>query len=315
MRVIAVEEHFLMPGLAASMGDTSGRWAEDAHLTDVGDIRIAEMDAAGIDVQVLSSGGNIFQNLEPAVATVGARRSNDYLAEMISLHPDRFAGFAALGTPDPQASAMELERTVTEFGFKGAMTMGLTNGRFFDDQEFWPIFEAAESLGVPIYIHPSLPPAAVQKAYYSDIDENVGGLLSTAAWGWHADTGLHAIRLMASGVFDRFPNLQIILGHLGENIPFMINRAAQKLARVSTKAERPVTEYFQENFYLSTSGMRAHAPWVCALMVVGADRIMFAVDYPHDDSVACVSTLNTAPIGLRDREKIAHGNAERLLRL
>jgi hypothetical protein len=315
MRVIAVEEHFLMSGLAASMGDTSGRWSEDAHLIDVGEIRLAGMDAAGIDVQVLSSGGNMFQNMEPAIATDGARRSNDYLAEMISARPDRFSGFAGLPTPDPNAAAKELERTVTGFGFKGAMIMGLTNGRFLDDEDFWPIFEAAEGLEVPIYLHPSLPPAVVQKAYYSDFDEKVAGMLSMAAWGWHADTGLHAIRLMASGVFDRFPKLQIILGHLGESIPYMIDRTAQKLARFTTKAERPVTEYFQENFYLSTSGMRAHAPWVCALMVVGADRIMFAVDYPHDDNAACVSTLNTAPISLKDREKIAHGNAERLLRM
>lgn len=313
MRVIAVEEHFLMPGLAMSMGDTSGRWSEDAHIIDVGEIRIAGMDAAGIDVQVLSSGGNNFQNLEPAIAVDGARRSNDYLAEKISLHPDRFSGFAALPTPDPNAASKELERTVTEFGFKGAMIMGLTNGRFLDDEDFWPIFEAAESLRVPIYLHPSLPPAVVQKAYYSDLDEQVAGMLSRAAWGWHADTGLHAIRLMVCGVFDRFPKLQIILGHLGESIPYMIDRSAQKFARYSTKAERPVTEYFQENFYLSTSGMRAHAPLVCALMVVGADRIMFAVDYPHDDNVACMTSLKTAPISLRGLEKIAHGNAERLL--
>jgi predicted TIM-barrel fold metal-dependent hydrolase len=315
MRVIAVEEHFQMPGLAALLGDSSSSRPDDAHMLDLSEARIAGMDAAGIQMQILSSGGNLFQNLESSIVVDGSRRSNDYLAEMIAVHPDRFAGFAALPTPDPVAAAKELERSVNELGFKGAMIMGLTNGRFLDDQDFWPIFEAAESLEVPIYLHPAVPPAVVREAYYSDMDEKVAGMLSMAAWGWHADTGLHAIRLMLSGVFDRFPKLQIVLGHLGENIPYMIDRTTQKFANFSTRAERPVSEYFRENFYLSTSGMRAHAPLVCALMVVGADRIMFAVDYPHDDNMACMSSLNTAPVSSRDREKIAHGNAERLFGL
>jgi hypothetical protein len=315
MRVIAVEEHFQMPGLAALLGDSSSSRPDDPHMLDLGEARIAGMDAAGIDMQILSSGGNLFQNLESSVAVDGSRRSNDYLAEMIAVHPDRFAGLAALPTPNPVAAAKELERSVNELGFKGAMIMGLTNGRFLDDQDYWPIFEAAESLGVPIYLHPAVPPEVVREAYYSDMDEKVGGMLSMAAGGWHADTGLHAIRLMLSGVFDRFPTLQIVLGHLGESIPYMIDRTTQKFANFSTKAKRPVSDYFRENFYLSTSGMRAHAPLVCALMVVGADRIMFAVDFPHDDNMACMSSLNTAPVSSIDREKIAHGNAERLFGL
>ncbi len=317
MRVIALEEHFRTPEGFEALGTDSFRFSPllRSKLLDLGNGRLADMDAAGIDLQVLGAGGPAFQTLEAAASVSAARRANDQLAEAIAANPDRFAGFANLPTPDPLAAAQELERTVREFGFKGAMIHGHTQGRFLDDKDFWPIFEVAESLDVPIYLHPTLPPRVVKDAYYRGLDDRAALILATGAWGWHVDTGMHAFRLILGGVFDRFPRLQVILGHMGEGIPFFLGRAQAHLESVTSALERSITQYFCENFYVTTSGFLTHPPLLCSLMVVGADRIMFSVDYPYEDNVASREFLMTAPISPSDLEKLAHGNVERLLHL
>jgi predicted TIM-barrel fold metal-dependent hydrolase len=233
----------------------------------------------------------------------------------MAAHPDRFRGFATLPTPDPKAAADELERTVTRLGFKGAMINGLTGDRFLDDRFFWPILERAHDLGVPVYLHPGLPPAAVRETYYSGLTPTLNHWLSVAAWGWHIETGLHALRLIAAGTFDRFPRLQIVIGHMGEAIPFMLGRTNMTLSKDVTNLERTVKEYFVENFYITTSGFFSNAPLLCALEVVGADRMIFSVDYPYSTNEEGRLFLKNALLSAADKDKIAHTNAERLLKL
>lgn len=322
MRVIALEEHWgtpivgqaiqkagiaLPPGIIAQTGP---------KLTDLGEGRIADMDAAGVDVQVLSISGSAgFDQIAPAEATAVARETNDILADAIASHPDRFAGFALLATQDPEGAAAELERCVTGLGFKGVMINGTTKGLFLDDPQFYPILAQAEELNVPIYLHPAPAPLAVYQAYFTGLPGNAGNRLYTAGWGWHVETGLHCLRLVLAGVFDRFPNLQIIIGHLGENLPFSLARADTILTPVATHLKRPVKDYFLSNFHITTSGYFTLPPLLCALMVFGADRILFSVDYPYSSNEEAMTLLDNAPLNPIDLEKIAHGNAERLLKL
>ena len=198
-------------------------WAE--QLGDLGDRRLADMDAAGIDVQVLSTPAIGVEELDPPESVRMSKELNDVLAKAVADHPDRFAGFAVLPILDAAAAADELDRAVTQLGFKGALINGHTRGRFLDDQAFWPIFERAEDLDVPIYLHPTPPPPQVREAYYSGLPGMVGNVLALAGWGWHCETGLHALRMVLGGVFDRFSRLHVIIGHMGENIPFSLARA------------------------------------------------------------------------------------------
>ena len=321
MRLIAIEEHFQAhvlrqleqsSGFDVAMGGANPMAGRLAKLDEVGDERLADMDAAGIDFQVLSQ--TVGPLPDPAIAGELARAANDELAKAIAPHPDRFAGFALLPMADPPAAAAELERTVRELGFKGALVDGTQSGRFLDDEFFWPVFEAAEQLGVPIYLHPAEPPDAVRTAYYGGLPPATAQMLATAGWGWHVETGLHALRLIVSGVFDRFPGLQLIIGHMGEALPFMLARTSRNLAAV-THLQRPLERYLSENFFVTTSGMFAYQPLLCLLFVVGADRVIFSVDYPYSTNEEARAFIDGAPISAADREKIAHGNAERLLGL
>jgi predicted TIM-barrel fold metal-dependent hydrolase len=322
MRVITLEEHFWTDALTEANRSAPssalsvprlGPLADD--LRDLGPRRLADMDAAGIDVQVLSVAPPGTQDLDPDTAVRLSRQANDRLAGAVGEHPDRFAGFATLPTPDPEAAAAELERTVTGYGFKGALINGHTGGRFLDDEKFWPIFERAEALGVPVYLHPTYPTAQLMELYYQGFDDRVSATLATGGWGWHAETGLHVLRIILAGVFDRFPGLQMIIGHMGENLPFSLARADERLSPVATGLKRRVADYFRDHFYVTTSGYFTDAPLLCTLMVLGADRILFSVDYPFADNGQGRAFLDAAPISEADREKIAHGNAERLLGL
>jgi 2,3-dihydroxybenzoate decarboxylase len=228
MKIIALEEHFIMPKEEQNLppGAHRGNDREKllgfdvvAELLNLGDTRLAAMDSAGIDVQVLSHNQPGCQALEPDAAIPMAREVNDLLFEAIKAHPDRFAGLAALPTADPAAAVKELDRAVTRLGFKGAMINGHTRGTFIDDKKFWCIFECAQALRVPVYLHPSKPHPAVMQAYFAGYDE-----LALAAWGFGIDTGAHFLRLVFAGVFDAFPALTFILGHLGEGLPFMLHR-------------------------------------------------------------------------------------------
>jgi hypothetical protein len=321
MRTVTLEEHFLTPEvLKATAHIQSGPRSDFVEvvrgkLLDVGKGRIADMDAAGISLQVLSLTNSGMDKLEAATATALARDANDQLAAAVRAHPDRLAGFAALAPQDPEKAAAEFERCVRHLGFKGALVHGAIDGVFLDHPRFTPLFETAQALDVPLYLHPTPAPKPVQEAYYSGLPGNTGFLLSTAAWGWHVELGMHCLRLIVSGLFDRLPRLKIIIGHLGENLPYSIARADTVLARGAKHLPRRVAEYFHEHFYLTTSGYFTVPPFLCALQVVGADRILFSVDYPFSPNSEGYDFLQTLPISPQDLEKVAHGNAERLLKL
>lgn len=308
VKVVALEEHFWIEELrGALLGVSHPKWF--AGLGDLAELRLREMDEARIDVQVISHTPPAAQNLPPADAVRLARRANDVLYEAIMRHPDRFAGFAALPTPDPQAAADELSRSVERLGFKGGMIHGLTHGSFCDEEPFWVIFERAEKLGVPIYLHPSTPHPAVIQAYYKDYPT-----MLAAGWGYTAETAAHAIRLILSGLFDAYPKLDIVLGHLGEALPFMLWRCDQALSRGGTMPKR-FKDYFRDNFHLTLSGNFSWPALQCSILEMGVDRIMFSVDWPYASNREARDFIDAAPLSREDRDKILGHNAVRLLRL
>ena len=320
MRVIALEEHFWTPEIAEAIGALRNPGAGTgsplhADLADLGERRLAAMDAAAIDVQVISHTTPGVQHLDGATAVPLAREANDRLAHAVAQHPDRFAGFATLPTPAPEAAADELERAVTELGLKGAMINGHTAGRFLDHPDFAVLLARAERLGVPLYLHPTEPVPAVRDAYYEGFSPAVGWFLSAAAWGWHAETALHVLRMVLGGVFDRHPRLELVIGHMGEMLPFMLERIDDNLPPKVTGLDRLPSEYILANVHITTSGLFSVPPLLCALMVFGAERVLFSVDWPYAPNEDGRRLLQTAPLAPADLERLAHGNAERLLGL
>lgn len=322
LRSVTLEEHFSTP---EALDAVTSAWPGDpvvallrekqTQLTDLGHGRLSEMDAARIDVQVLSLQGIGMERLAPAAATALARETNDRLSAAVKANPGRLAGFAAVALQEPEKAALELDRCIRQLGFKGVMVNGTLNGRFLDHSSFTPLLEAAQSLDVPLYLHPGLPPATVRETYYRDLPTEAGFYLSIAGWGWHVDTGMHCLRLILSGVFDRYPKLNVILGHLGEGIPFFLARSDNVLTPRTKGLKRRISEYFRENVFLTTSGFFSVPPFLCALEVVGADRIMFSVDHPFSPMPVGRAFLDGLPISPYDLAKIAHGNAERVLKL
>ncbi len=313
--VIAIEEHYADAEIVATFAgrDASKASKTAQRLEDVGALRLQEMDAAGIDIQVLSHTAPAVHKLAPDASVRLARAANDRLYETIRSHPDRFAGFATLPTPDPQAAADELERAVVKLGFKGAMVHGLTNGLFLDDKRFWPIFERAQALDAPLYMHPAIPHPAVIDAYYKDYAKE-WPVLMRSAWGFTVETATQGIRLILSGVFDAYPKTKIILGHLGEGLPFFLWRINQALSRDGAGA-RSFRDYFCEHFYITTSGFFSNPALQCCIAELGVDRIMFSIDYPFVDNDLGVRWMAAAPLSDEDREKILSGNARGLLKL
>jgi predicted TIM-barrel fold metal-dependent hydrolase len=315
VRTIALEEHYATPKFMKS-----GRPNVDAikfvdQLCDLDNGRVAAMDAAGIDLQVLSLVPGVEQ-LEAVPATDLAREANDRLAEAVRRHPNRLAGFAALATMAPDVAARELERVVHEYGFKGAAINGHSRGRYLDDKFFWPILEAAEALGVPIYLHPAAPPPSViETSYAGNYAPAVVDALARSAFGWHIETAIHVLRLILSGAFDRYPNLRLVIGHLGETLAFMLPRLNLRLSMELTGLKRPVGAYLRENVYYTISGFNFTAPFLDLVLEVGADRIMFSTDYPFGRMEAARAFLDQLPVSPSDQERIAHGNAERLMRI
>ena len=274
------------------------------------------MDAAGIDMQVLSLTSPGTEQLDATEAMALAREANNHLAEAVRRHPSRFAGFAALPTAAPAIAADELERMVREHGFKGALINGHIRGRYLDDPFFWPILERAEALQVPLYLHPTPPPQPVITAsYMGNYAPEVAAGLSTAAWGWHIETAIHVLRLILGGAFDRYPSLQLVIGHLGETLPFMLPRLDFALPTQVTKRDRPIGAYLRENLHYTFSGFNYTPTFLDLLLQVGVDRIMFSADYPYASMVQAHTFLEQLPVSPADKARIAHGNAERLLRL
>ena len=251
MKIVALEEHCTTPqvrGAQAAVEPTfqepmealEGRPGMRESLDEIGAMRIGKMDECGVDVQVLSLTTPGTQNLEASQARELARSFNDFLAASIARHPDRFQGFATLPTPDPAAAAAELERCVTELGFKGALLGARTRDRSLDQPEFLPILEKAAELRVPLYLHPQSPAPAVREIYYAGFDGMLDTLFAGPGFGWHVDAGIYALRLILAGVFDRFPSLQIILGHWGEVVLFYLDRI-EGLGRAARHLRKPIS--------------------------------------------------------------------------
>jgi len=288
-------------------------------ITDLGEVRLKVMDEAGIDMQVLSLSFPGVEFFDASDGTAMAKVVNDRLSQAVKQYPDRFAGFAALAPQDPDAAADELERAVKKLGLKGAVINGNIRGEFLDDQKYWAIFERAEKLDIPIYIHPKMPPPDMLKPYLA-----YPGLASAMA-GFAAEASLHAMRLICSGVFDRYPGLKIILGHLGEAIPFWLWRIDSRYreekesdpasAEIYKNLQKNPSQYFKENFYVTTSGMFWQPVVQFVSSVLGSDRILFAVDYPYESSEEAVQFIESLQMDDGDKERICHLNAEKLLRL
>lgn len=318
MRTIALEEHFLAPGLTPPPGTGPlASWGPQIgdQLRDLGQERLASMDASGIDFQVISHVAPAAQGMAGPEGVTGAREANDQLAAAVAARPDRFGGFATLPTADPAAAAAELERAVTELGLAGAMinsTLG-SNGAFLDEPGFAPLLERFERLDAPLYLHPAPPSAALHEVLYRGLPPAVAGRLATGAWGWHAEAGLHVLRMIATGVFDRHPGLRMIVGHCGEMVPFMLDRIDAML-RPPGLALKP-SEYFRRNIWVTTSGLFSLPPVLCTVQVLGVDRVLFSVDYPFGGNAAGRAMLDALPLAPADKAKIAGGNAERVLRL
>lgn len=319
MRTIGLEEHFVTPELASYGAGTASIaqpsvWAEASRrLLDLTGERLRQMDAAGLDVQVLSlNSPGIQAEPDPAVAVTRAAAVNDLLAAMIAAHPDRFAGFAALPLQDGQAAAKELERSVTQLGMRGALVNAHTQGRYLDDPALRVVWEYAQGLDVPLYLHPA---NGVDTAHVlSGHPELVGPM-----WSWGTDTASHALRLVFGGVFDDFPEAKLLLGHMGEGLPYAAwrldsrwnfhNHHGIELARGNP------SEYLRHNLYITTSGVCSAPPLRCAISALGADHVLFGTDYPFEDMAIATDFLATVPMPEGERAAIAHGNAERLLRL
>lgn len=328
MKIIAVEEHFLDPEIAAASAPALRELCPDfaAAFIETGDFpppevaqglgerRLADMDASGIAMQVLSCPNAQLLPAQSAVELV--RNANDKAATAVREHPDRFAALAALPSAVPEAAAAELSRCVTELGFVGALITGRTEGEFLDAPRFDPILESASANDVPIYLHPAVPPRAVTAANYAGgLSPVVTARLQTSGWGWHQETAAHFLHLVLSGVLDRYPNLQIILGHWGEMIPFFLDRIDGELPQRVTRLERPIIDYVHQNVYVTPSGMFSQAQLQYCVETLPIERILFSVDYPIPPKESPTAFLEEARLSDEFKRKIAHENTERLFGL
>lgn len=323
MKLIAIEEHFLTTEIraawAASVIGTEGTSAFDrgeieARLDDLGEERIALMDESGVAVQVLSVTTPALHNLEPEESVALARKTNDLIAATIAKHPDRFQGFATLPMAAPAEAARELERAVKELGLTGVMSCGRTREKNLDHADFLPLFETAARLGAPVFIHPQIPQRAVRDVYYSGFGEPIDTAFAAFALGWHYEAGIQFVRLMLAGVFDKFPDLQIVLGHWGEVVLFFLERL-NVLARVAP-LKQPVVEYIKKNLYVTPSGMWSQEYLRRTVEIVGRERLLFSTDYPYQYKPGRpgVQFMEGAALSAEEKELFAHGNWERLMR-
>lgn len=279
-------------------------------LRSLGDERIQDLDNGNVSLQVISHSPG---TRSPAVCSA----ANDELASAISKYPTRMAGFATLPMSDPEAAAKEIERCVRDMGFVGALVDNHAEGQFYDDERFWTVFEKANELDVPIYIHPTYAADSMMEHYKGNYDDRIAIALSAYGWGWHAETGLHILRLFASGLFDRFPQLKIVIGHMGELLPFQFDRVVAISDRFGRK--RGFREVWNENLWITTSGMFALAPLACLLQTTSIDRVLYSVDYPFSANEKGLDFFKeiekSGLIAGEDLEKFAFRNAQDLLRV
>jgi 2,3-dihydroxybenzoate decarboxylase len=308
------------PGFNSLVGYYLGSTSERARnvserLQDLGDRRLADMDATGIDMQILSLTSPGVQVLKRDAAVSMARLANDQLAEAIGRHPTRFAGLTAIAPQDPAEAAKEIERGA-KLGLKGVIINSHTQGEYLDDPKFWPIFEAAEALGTPVYLHPNTPSAKMIAPF---LESGLDG----AMYGFAVETGLHALRIITKGVFDRFPKLDLILGHLGEALPFWMFRldymhrgtVTSKRYDFMKPLQRKISDYLRENVYYTTSGMAWEPAISFTQSVIGMDRVMYAMDYPYEYVADEVRAQDALAISDSDKKKFFQTTAERVFRL
>jgi len=316
VKKIALEEHFTTPTLLRYSGEEGSIIAPEQMafigkaVMDLDGPRIEEMDRYGIDTSILSvttPGVQVEPEAQTAVRV--AKEANDYLAAAVQRHPKRLMGFAHLPMQSPKQAADELERAVKQLGFKGALLNGATNGEYYDNQKFWPVWERAEALQVPIYLHPANAP---------DVTAAIKGYpeLAGSLWGWTPETATHALRLIFGGVFDRFPKTTLILGHMGETLPYLLWRLDSRCQlNKAKKIPKNPSQYIRENIIITIAGVFAFPPLLCALLALGSDRVLFSIDFPYESTKDAVEFIEGAPLSPLDREKICHLNAERVLGL
>jgi len=315
---IALEEHFALPEAGDAGYNIQPTPGFQLQMQDMGEKRIAEMDRGGVELSILSHtapGIQSIPNISEAIAT--SRRWNDYLAEHIIKYPKRLKGFAALPMQDPQAAAQELIRCVKELGFCGALVNGFSqvgiadSAVFYDLPQYRPFWATVQQLDVPFYLHPRAPLATRRQAYEGHL------WIAGSSWGFAVETSIHALRLMGSGLFDEYPKLKVILGHLGEGVPFGIWRVDHRILKLGlqTKAKLPMSQYLRENFYATTSGNFRDQALNDVILEIGADRVLYSVDYPYEDMGEANDWFERVPITEPDRVKIARSNAQKLFRL
>ncbi|MTV81478.1 amidohydrolase family protein [Secundilactobacillus folii] len=329
-RIITVEEHFDFPDSQTIPEQTEPE--NDAHVNPKGndpalvttllanfDQKLAYMDQYGISLQVLSDPNAVASTItDKQKAVASAQRTNDHLAQKIAQYPGRFAGLAVLPLIDPEAAAEELHRSVTELGFKGALIGGVPFGHFLDEPQYLPIFEAAEKLEVPIYLHPGMPSKAQRELLYESpsYSDSLAGMLGSAGWGWHAEQGVQMIRLIAAGIFDRFPNLHLVSGHWGEMVPNFLERLDEFIGKIPTPLERKFSDYYRQNVFVTASGMFTKPQMQLAVTEMGADHVLWAEDFPFLRRKQQVTDfLEAADLTDKQKDQIAFQNSQKLFGL
>jgi predicted TIM-barrel fold metal-dependent hydrolase len=322
VKTIGLEEHFVTTDVLQAWSRLEPQWQNPpglnagddlAHrLADLDAERFAAMEDTGLDVQVLSLTSPGVQNLTPIDAVPLQTACNDLVADAVRAHPDHLQGFATLATTDPVNAAGELERAVTALGFNGALIFPRSRGRSLDHRDFWPIFEAAAALHAPLYLHPQVPPPPVQDAYYGGFDDTVNAGLATFGIGWHYDVGVALLRLILAGVFDEFPDLQVVVGHWGETVLFYLDRVDNLAA--AAQLVRPISEYFRTNVLVTPSGIFSQRYLRWTIEVIGIDRILYSTDYPYRIAPdgGARRFLEEADLSDNEREKIGSGNWDRI---
>lgn len=317
MKKIALEEHFNGPGFekylqaVAKEFDPSVLAAIEKLLPDFEEKRLQTMDACEVEIAVLSqTAPGIQQEKDIRTAIDTARKSNDFLAKQIARQPSRYRGFACVALQDPLAAAQELERCIKELGFVGVLVNGHTNGEYLDDSKFWPFWEKLEELQVPLYLHPGM--VFDRPRMFEGRHE-----LSGATWSWTCETATHALRLVFGEVFERFSQTRVILGHMGETLPFDLWRldSRSQTTTAGRAMKKPPSQYIREHIVITTSGVCADAPLLCSLSAMGDDSVMFSIDYPYEDSAVAAAFIEQAPISRQQREKVCYKNAKRILKL
>lgn len=320
MRIVTVEERILTPAFAAATRRLASgplsqlRAPMEVALLDLAEGRILAMDQAGITVQVLSLVVKGLEQLPLEDAAAVAADANDRIAAAVATYPDRFAGFAALALANPDAAVSEMRRAREQLGFAGFLFYSGLQG-YLDEERFAPVWAEAEALNAPVYLYPVPAPQQVEQAYYSGLPGTMGKLLSIAAWDWHAEIGLHVLRLILSGLFDRHPGLRIIVGHLGESLPSSINQAAAALQVMTQHLQQPVPDYFHRHFWVTTSGYFTTAMCRSAVDTVGIDRMLFSIEYPFSSTERGRAFLEGLDLSEDALAKLTHENADALLGL